>query len=51
MGITNFYHCPHCGVSWHDHWTCVCNDECPKCGREIEPEEYRWDDEDEDNQE
>ncbi len=29
----------HCGVEWSDTWTCACNDECPVCGKEIEPYE------------
>ncbi len=38
-GFTNYYR--HCGVEWQDTWSCACNDECPKCGGEIEP--YEWD--------
>lgn len=22
---------------WSDEWSCMCNDECPNCGAEIEP--------------
>lgn len=36
----NFYR--HCGGEWDDTWSCKCNDECPKCGAEIEP--YRSED-------
>jgi len=35
----NKYHCEACDESWEDTWSCGCNDECPLCGREIEPEE------------
>lgn len=28
----NFYHCTDCGTSWHDEWSCCCDDECPQCG-------------------
>jgi hypothetical protein len=31
----NFYR--HCGELWEDTWSCACNDECPVCGKEIEP--------------
>ena len=27
----------HCGHGWSDIWSCACNDECPICGKEIEP--------------
>lgn len=26
------------GITWTDTWSCMCNDECPACGAEIEPE-------------
>ena len=32
----NHYECV-CGETWTDQWSCQCNDECPACGREIEP--------------
>ena len=32
----NHYECV-CGETWTDQWSCQCNDECPVCGREIEP--------------
>lgn len=35
----NSYHCEACDVSWDDVWSCACNDKCPECNREIEPEE------------
>ena len=31
----NFYR--HCGQDWDSTWDCMCNDECPHCGSEIEP--------------
>ena len=34
----NYYKCP-CGHRWTDEWSCMCNDKCPKCGKEIEPYE------------
>lgn len=30
----------HCGTSWDDRHSCACNDECPCCGAEIEPETF-----------
>ena len=27
----------HCGIGWTSNWTSQCNDECPVCGKEIEP--------------
>jgi hypothetical protein len=30
-------HFVHCGVRWTDTWSCQCDDDCPRCGREIEP--------------
>lgn len=33
----NYYHCEYCLTDWEDTWTCQCNDECPGCGKEIEP--------------
>ena len=32
--ITHYYHC---GNSWTDVWSCICNDRCPVCGAEITP--------------
>ena len=31
--------CP-CGTSWWDEWDCLCNDRCPTCDAEIEPDEH-----------
>ena len=33
----NFYKHEECNAHWADLWSCGCNDECPKCGAEIEP--------------
>lgn len=30
-------HYQHCGQEWEDVWPCMCNDDCPVCGAEIEP--------------
>jgi hypothetical protein len=35
VGFINYYR--HCGTKWSDQWSCMCNDECPRCGGEIEP--------------
>ena len=32
--------CP-CGTDWWDEWDCLCNDRCPNCDAEIEPDELR----------
>jgi len=37
----NEYHCEDCDVSWEDEWSCMCNDRCPKCDTETEPERSR----------
>lgn len=34
----NHYHCPNCDIEWDDTWDCCCNDKCPVCDKEIEPE-------------
>lgn len=34
------YLCPHCACEWEDCWTCACNDRCPDCDLECEPEVY-----------
>ena len=31
--------CP-CGTDWWDEWDCLCNDRCPMCNAEIEPDEH-----------
>ncbi|OAI12763.1 MULTISPECIES: hypothetical protein [Methylomonas] len=33
----NQYRCPHCEIEWDDEWNCACNDRCPACNAEIEP--------------
>ncbi len=33
--FTNHYECDHCGTIWQAVWSCGCDDECPKCGRDI----------------
>lgn len=33
----NHYRCPYGGFEWTDRWSCMCNDRCPLCNREIEP--------------
>lgn len=34
----NVYYCADCKVGWADDWCCQCNDRCPACDAEIEPE-------------
>jgi hypothetical protein len=29
-----------CGTEWWDEWDCLCNDRCPKCNKEIEPDDH-----------
>ncbi len=29
-----------CGTDWWDEWDCLCNDRCPTCDAEIEPDEH-----------
>ena len=31
--------CP-CGTDWWDEWDCLCNDRCPTCDAEIEPDRH-----------
>lgn len=35
----NHYYCEDCGHEWSDEWSCMCDDECSSCGRDIEPHE------------
>ncbi|HEY1933046.1 MAG TPA: hypothetical protein VGG99_13615 [Acetobacteraceae bacterium] len=28
----NQYECDDCGHTWEDEWSCMCDDDCPKCG-------------------
>ncbi len=32
------YECDSCGTSWTDEWSSACDDKCPKCNLEIEPD-------------
>lgn len=32
-------HYRHCGEEWSEEWSCMCNDRCPVCNKEIEPYE------------
>src|SRR5712691_6965963 len=32
--------CP-CGTQWWDEWDCLCNDRCPSCNAEIEPDAHQ----------
>jgi len=38
-GIMRYF--SHCNTEWEDEWSCACNDDCPVCGREIEPYDYK----------
>src|ERR1700737_3565862 len=31
--------CP-CGTNWSAEWDCLCDDRCPTCDAEIEPDEH-----------
>lgn len=37
--VENHYSCPDCAEAWSDTWYCACNDKCPSCGAEIEPQD------------
>jgi hypothetical protein len=37
--LLNHYHCDDCDTSWSDAWCCACDDECPRCGDPISPED------------
>lgn len=28
----NHYTCARCGEDWTDEWSCMCDDDCPRCG-------------------
>ena len=28
----NHYDCDRCGCAWEDEWSCMCDDDCPRCG-------------------
>lgn len=34
------HHTCECGAEWWDEWDFLCNDRCPECNKEIEPDEY-----------
>jgi len=34
------YKCSECGHEWEDEWDCLCNDRCPICSAEIEPQDW-----------
>lgn len=33
MRFINYYRCPRCKKHWSDEWSCLCDDDCPHCGR------------------
>jgi hypothetical protein len=37
--LTIHHTCPR-GTNWWDEWDCLCNDSCPTCDAEIEPDEH-----------
>ena len=39
LKFRNHYHCDDCDEEWQDEWSCMCNDRCPSCNKEIEPYE------------
>ncbi len=39
MWFRNKYHHQECKTFWEDEHSCMCNDKCPTCNAEIEPEE------------
>jgi hypothetical protein len=39
----NYYICERCDSTWTDEWSCMCEDDCPRCGdRHMSP--YNSDD-------
>jgi hypothetical protein len=36
--MRNNYACD-CGEEWQDEWSCGCDDECPRCGSDVSPDE------------
>ena len=30
--FSNHYICERCDTTWTDEWSCMCDDDCPKCG-------------------
>lgn len=37
LEFVNKYCCSDCNVQWEDVWSCMCDDKCPNCNKEIEP--------------
>lgn len=35
----NEYYCEECDTNWADEWSCQCNDRCPTCDQETEPQD------------
>jgi hypothetical protein len=35
--FVNYYKCPEDGTTWAMTWSCMCDDRCPTCNREIVP--------------
>ena len=35
-----YYRHDECDCAWTDEWSCTCNDRCPECDAEIEPQAY-----------
>jgi predicted nucleic acid-binding Zn-ribbon protein len=36
----NYYQCARCGSKWRDEWSCMCDDDCRRCGaRHMSPYE------------
>lgn len=36
----NYYQCARCGYKWPDEWSCMCDDDCPRCdARHMTPHE------------
>lgn len=33
----NHYKCTRCGFEWGDEWSCMCDDDCPRCGLNMSP--------------
>lgn len=37
----NEYDCD-CGNSWTGEWSCCCDEECGKCGKDVSPTDSEW---------
>jgi hypothetical protein len=33
----NYYKCERCAWAWTDEWSCMCDDDCPRCGETMTP--------------